>query len=114
MFSATQSSLQCQVRRHLSSAPIELAIFTSAVAFAAFLHTAGWLTSEGAGGITAGLLLAIIIRAWGAFDGGRHPAFLFLCSLALFQAGRLFGYCLGLSEHPLRVDLMTPIPFYPS
>jgi hypothetical protein len=93
---------------------MELAALLAVAIFAAFLHVAGWLGSEGAVVATAGFLIAILIRAWQAFDGGRHPAFLFLCSLSLFQGGRLFGYCFGLCEHPLRVELMTSTPFDPT
>jgi hypothetical protein len=36
---------------------------------------------------------------------------LFLCSLMLFQGGRLIGYCLGGEPDPMRVVAMTPVPF---
>jgi oligosaccharide repeat unit polymerase len=101
-------------RHNFPTAPIELAMYVVVASFTAFLHVAGWLSLEMAAVVTACLLLTIIARAWKAFDGGRHPAFLFLCSLTLFQAGRLFGYCLGLVEHPLRIELMTSTPFDPS
>jgi hypothetical protein len=95
-------------------APLEVATYFLVVSSAACLHITGALSQNGAIVITAGLLFAIVVRAWSTFDGGRHPAFLFLCSLALFQGGRLFGYCLGLCEHPLRIELMTAMPFNPS
>jgi oligosaccharide repeat unit polymerase len=56
-------------------------------------------------------LISLTISAWNRFDGGRHPCFLVLCCLIVFCGGRIFGYCLGILDDPLRVDLMTPRPF---
>ena len=100
--------------QNFPAAPLEITIYVVVASLTAFLQIAGRLSLDAAAVLTTCLLLTIVIRAWNRFDGGRHPAFLFLCSLTLFQAGRLFGFCLGLLEHPLRIELMTSTPFDPS
>src|ERR1019366_6886165 len=57
------------------------------------------------------LLLGLIVLAWNRFDGGRHPCFLFLCMLMLFQGGRLISYCLGGLADPFYIEFMTAHPF---
>lgn len=57
------------------------------------------------------VLAALTVLSWIRFDQGRHPCFLFLAVLLLFQGGRFIGYCLGDLDDPFRVDLMTLTPF---
>ncbi|HTZ57188.1 MAG TPA: O-antigen polysaccharide polymerase Wzy [Acidobacteriaceae bacterium] len=71
----------------------------------------GWLTPNGAAVLTVLLLASLIVLAWKRFDGGRHPCFLFLCTLLLFQGGRLVGFCLGVTPDPFAIELFTPAPF---
>ena len=74
----------------------------------------GWLTPDGAGVLTVLLLASLIVLAWKRFDQGRHPCFLFLCTLMFFQGGGLLAHCLGADNDPLRMQLFTPNPFYVS
>jgi hypothetical protein len=71
----------------------------------------GWLSVNGAAVLCTLLLLTLIMLAWNRFDQGKHPCFLFLCTLMLFQGGRLIAYCLGGVAHPLQVQLMQDEPF---
>lgn len=72
----------------------------------------GWLSPNGAGVLAVLLLASLIVLAWNRFDQGRHPCFLFLCTLMFFQGGGLLAYCLGADNDPLQVQIMTPNPFY--
>ncbi len=74
----------------------------------------GWLSPNGAGVLTVLLLASLIVLAWNRFDHGRHPCFLFLCTLMFFQGGGLLAYCLGAGNDPLRVRSMAPNAFYVS
>lgn len=60
--------------------------------------------------ILAGLILSTIKN----FDGGRHPCFLFLSMLFIFQAGRLLGSITGYPEYPLEIVVQTTVPFFVS
>jgi oligosaccharide repeat unit polymerase len=73
-----------------------------------------WLTPIGAAVLTVLLVGVLIVLAWKHFDQGRHPCFLFLCTLMFFQGGGLLAYCLGAGNDPLRAQAMTPNPFYVS
>jgi|SRR5271157_756694 len=53
----------------------------------------------------------ILLLAWKRLDGGRHPCFLFLGMLLIFQGGRLIGYISGILDDPFRMELQTTIPF---
>ncbi|MGD0790748.1 MAG: O-antigen polysaccharide polymerase Wzy [Terriglobales bacterium] len=53
------------------------------------------------------MLVSLIGLAWKRFDGGRHPCFFFLCTLTLFQAGRLLAYCTGGESDIFHVTLLT-------
>lgn len=57
------------------------------------------------------MLIALLTLAWKRFDGGRHPCFLFLGMLLIFQAGRLLGHAMGILPDPFRIELQTAIPF---
>lgn len=81
----------------------------SGAATLAFL--AGWLTVNGAVVITVVLLATLIVLSWVHLGQGRHPCFLFLCTLMFFQGGRLLAYCLGGVADPMQVELMRPEPF---
>ena len=85
--------------------------YTALIALATLCFLMGWLTADQAAVLTLLLLLSLIGLAWKRFDGGRHPCFLFLCLLTLFQAGRLLAYCVGGAADIFRVTLMTPNPF---
>jgi len=61
--------------------------------------------------LTVLLLVFLILLAWKRFDQGRHPCFLFLCTLLFFQGGRLIGFCLGVTPDPFAIELFIPVPF---
>ena len=101
-------------------APTPLAVPTAAFEVLGYLCVVGigtlcfllgWLSPNGAGVLTVLLLSFLIVLAWKRFDQGRHPCFLFLCALLLFQGGRLLGFCLGVTPDPLEIELFTPAPF---
>jgi len=72
---------------------------------------AGWLTVNGAVVLTVLLLTTLIVLSWVHLGKGRHPVFLFLCTLMLFQGGRLIAYCLGSIPDPFLVEVMVDSPF---
>ncbi len=99
-----------------ASFPIPLAAFEvlaylGVVAIATLCFLLGWLPTNGAVVLTVLLLSSLILLAWKRFDQGRHPCFLFLCVLLLFQGGRLLAYCFGAETEPMRIRLMVYRPF---
>ena len=71
----------------------------------------GWLKVEQAAVLTLALLICLALLAWKCFDQGRHPCFLFLCLLILFQGGRILAYIVGIEPDPLRIGSISPFPF---
>ena len=92
-------------------AAFEVLGYLCVVAVGTLCFLIGWLTPNQAGALTVLLLSFLIVLAWKRFDQGRHPCFLFLCALLLFQGGRLLGFCLGVTPDPLEIELFTPAPF---
>jgi len=70
-----------------------------------------WMPLGTAVNLSVWFLLGLIFLAWLRFDGGRHPCFLFLGMLLIFQAGRLLGYTFGVLEHPFQIVVQTAYPF---
>src|SRR3974390_3471017 len=101
-------------RRPIPAAVFEVLACSAFIAAASLAFLAGWLTLEGAMVLTVGLLASLIVLSWVHLGRGRHPVFLFLCTLMLFQGGKLIAYCLGADRDPLRIVIMTPNPFYVS
>ena len=66
---------------------------------------------NGAVVLTVLLLTTLIVLSWIHLGQGRHPCFLFLCTLMLFQGGRLIAYCLGSLSDPFLVEVMVDTPF---
>ena len=99
-------------RRPIPAAVFEVLAYSSFIAAASLAFLAGWLTMEGATLLTVGLLASLVVLSWVHLGQGRHPVFLFLCTLMLFQAGKLLAYCLGAEADPMRIVIMTPNPFY--
>jgi len=60
--------------------------------------------------ISAAILAFLLLVSWCRFDGGRHPCFLFLGMLLVFQGGRLVGSVLGITRDPVRIEVATAIP----
>src|SRR5664279_3926087 len=82
------------------TAAFEVLAYLCVVAIGTLCFLLGWLSPEGAGVLTVLLLAFLIGLAWSRFDQGRHPCFLFLCTLLLFQGGRLIGFCLKVTPDP--------------
>jgi len=99
-------------RRPIPAAVFEVLACSAFIAAASLAFLAGWLTLEGAMVLTVGLLASLIVLSWVHLGRGRHPVFLFLCTLMLFQGGKLIAYCLGADADPMRIVIMTPNPFY--
>jgi len=99
-------------RRPIPAAVFEVLAYSAFIVGASLAFLAGWLTMEGAMVLTVGLLASLIVLSWVHLGQGRHPAFLFLCTLMLFQGGKLIAYCLGAQADPMRIVMMTPNPFY--
>jgi hypothetical protein len=93
------------------AAALELLGYLAVTAAATLGFVMGWLTSNAAAVLTLALLLSLILLAWKRFDGGRHPCFFFLCTLSLFQAGRLIAFCAGGVTDIFRITLMTSYQF---
>jgi len=93
------------------TAAYEVLGYLAAVGVATLCFVLGWLTVNGAVVLTVAVLASLIALAWFRFDGGRHPCFLFLCTLLFFQGGRLLAYSLGADVEPMRVELMGLVPF---
>jgi hypothetical protein len=95
----------------LPTSVFELLAYLTVVAIATLCFLAGWLTVNGAVVLTVLLLTTLIILSWVHLGQGRHPVFLFLCTLMLFQGGRLVAYCLGSIPDPFMVEVMVDSPF---
>jgi oligosaccharide repeat unit polymerase len=112
MSTATQSiPAFAPAPRPLPAAAFEVLGYLVVVGIATLCFLLGWLTPNGAVILVALLLSCLVVLSWKHFDQGRHPCFLFLCALLLFQGGRLVGYCLGKAANPLQVDLLRSYPF---
>jgi len=85
--------------------------FLSAIAAGTLAFIASWLSSNQAAAFTLLILISLIGLSWRRFDGGRHPCFFFLCTLTLFQGGRLLAYFSGSAPEIFRVTLLTVYPF---
>jgi len=95
----------------IPAAAFEVLGYLGAVAAATLAFVVGWLTVNGAVVLTVALLTTLIVLSWIHLGQGRHPVFLFLCTLMFFQGGRLLAFCLGGVAQPMRVQLMQPEPF---
>ena len=95
----------------MPTAAFEVLGYLSVVGIGTLCFLLGWLSPNGACVLTVLLLSFLIVLAWKRFDQGRHPCFLFLCTLLFFQGGRLIGFCLGVTPDPFAIELFTPAPF---
>ena len=112
MSTATQSiPAFVPASRPLPAAAFELLGYLGAVAIGTLCFLLGWLQPNGAAVLTVLLLGALMVLAWKRFNQGRHPCFLFLGTLTLFQGGRLLSYCVGGETSPLRIGSVVPYPF---
>lgn len=74
-------------RLPIPAAAFEVLAYLIVVAAATLAFVAGWLPVNGAVVLTVALLASLIALSWVHLGQGRHPAFLFLCTLMLFQGG---------------------------
>jgi hypothetical protein len=89
---------------------VQSAFFISALCVSAVFVLSGAFSLYDCLWIGLFLYMALLALAWRTFGGGRHPCFLFLCMLLLFQMGRLIGYALGATQDPFNVVVATLIP----
>src|ERR1039457_2195623 len=90
---------------------LEILICLTVTAIGSLCFILNWLTVDGAAIICVGILLALLLLSWRRFDHGRHPCFLFLCTLTLLQGGRLVTYCSGYLRHPMRAGFFSQYAF---
>ena len=93
------------------SAAVEILTCVAVVAIGTLLFLLRCLTINGAAILCVGLLLTLIVLSWRHFAQGRHPCFLFLCTLTLLQGGRLVVYCLGFLRSPMRAGAFSEYAF---
>lgn len=92
------------------NAMMELTGWLLATAVGALLVAIGILPEEGCIWAATLMLVGLVLVSWRHFGGGRHPCFLFLGMLLVFQGGRLIAHVLGAQPHPLDIALMTEVP----
>ncbi len=92
------------------TASIEVTGLLAIVATASTFAAIGFLTEVGCIWLTLVLLATILGLSWYQFDGGRHPCFLFMVMLFVFQGGRLVGYVVGLKQDPMLIEVQTRLP----
>ena len=93
-------------RLRIPAAAFEVLAYLVIVSGASLAFLAGWLSVNGAVVLTVLLLGSLIVLSWINLGQGRHPVFLFLCTLMFFQGGRLLAYCLGADVDPMHVEMM--------
>lgn len=96
------------------TAALEPAALLAALLVSAALVISGAVGLYGSLWITLALYTTLLALAWRRFGGGRHPCFLFLGMLILFQLGRLIGYAFGATQDPFAVEVQTVIPIHVS
>lgn len=89
---------------------IEISAYLSIVLISVCFAEIGLLTLSGCIWLTSLLLAALLFLSWIRFDGGRHPCFLFLGMLLIFQGGRLIGYIFGVTPSPMMIVAETASP----
>ena len=92
------------------STAIQTAIYFTALLVATVLALSGAIGPYACLWISLALYAGLLTLAWRTFDGGRHPCFLFLGMLLLFQMGRLVGYAVGATSDPFNIVVQSPIP----
>src|SRR5581483_5320233 len=93
------------------AAAIEICALFALLSMGALGFVLALIDVEEAVVLTLGLLIGLDLLAWKRFNQGRHPCFLLLCVLTLFQAGRFLAYIAGVEPAPLRVGSISPFPF---
>jgi hypothetical protein len=94
------------------SAFMEISLYLATTAICTVLVLVGVLHEEGCIWIATALLVGVFVRSWLTFDRGRHPCFLFLGMLLVFQGGRLLAHVLGAFDDPMRIDVAVSVPIH--
>jgi hypothetical protein len=89
---------------------VEIALPLAVVATTAWLVFLGALGLDACIWVTLSLLLTMLLLSWKRFEGGRHPCFLFLGMLLIFQGGRLVGFAAGLIDNPMQIVVSVAMP----
>ena len=108
---ASAIAISAHSRLPLPGALFEILAYLAVIAAASLAFVAGWLSIDAAVVLTVFILGSLIVLAWIHLGQGRHPVFLFLCSLMFFQGGRLIGDCLGSEPDPMSVVNMVLAPY---
>lgn len=85
-------------------AAIESAAWLTVVGLGALAGVLGELSVREASLLCILIMLGLIWLAWKNFEGGRHPCFLFLGMLFIFQCGSLPGFWTGVPSQPFLVN----------
>lgn len=91
-------------------AAIEIASLLTIIAVTALLAVLGLVTLHACVWITVLFMLGLLLLAWKRFEGGRHPCFLFLGMLFIFQCGLPLGYVMGMIDNPMQIVVATFTP----
>jgi len=98
-------------RLRIPTAAFEVLAYLTVIAAASLAFLAGWLTVNAAVVLTVALLTTLIVLSWIHLGQGRHPCFLFLCTLMFFQGGRLLMFTVGAEPDPMRIRAMAVDPY---
>jgi oligosaccharide repeat unit polymerase len=93
------------------AAALEILGYLAVIAASSLAFVTGSLSVNGAQFLTVLMLSSLVLLSWVHLGHGRHPVFLFLCTLSLFQGGRLIAAWFGGLSNPLAVGVMLASPF---
>ncbi len=92
------------------SGVVEIGAALAIISLAAFLVLVGAMPERACVWLAAAMLMALVWLSWKRFDGGRHPCFLFMGMLLVFQGGRLVASLTGIAKHPMDIVVATTAP----
>jgi hypothetical protein len=105
------TTIASSTRRDDLQVLLEGSIYLCLIVVGAIALQMQWISVGSAVRLVVCLLLGLLFLAWHRFDGGRHPCFLFLGMLLIFQGGRLIGYAFGVLDDPFQIVVGTTVPF---
>lgn len=92
-------------------AMLEITSYLFFTSLLVLFYTFRWLDIEHLGVAVLVQLLLLAALAWATLGEGRHPCFIFLCLLPLFQTGKLIASMMTSSIDPYQIVFLTPQPF---
>jgi hypothetical protein len=92
------------------TASLEIISYLSVIAVIEEMIALGIISINTCAWIVAALLISLTILSYYRFDGGRHPCFLFLVTILLFQGGRLVCSLCGIIDDPMLIVVQTSVP----